>query len=323
MTNTTTNFESIELETSDQLNRYYSIRGDILNLHEISSPWERASRTKTWLIKESTEFDEISPVLNRLQVMSAKSVKEGDTFAVIDLDVIPYHKEVIMNVSKLKVIEKIKLTNSGSIDYVEFTDGTRYPKQIHATYNNKPLFLAYYFKSVSELEKAKSILKLSFPESWELITETLMESSGYIPSESEKNDPRWKTALTVDVTPTSIQDNARKLGSIIGRDGVPPNIRNNDTTAKYNKRTQMTTTSGSIATGGNSNKKTSSIFTGIKTSKKYANSLTEGKDEFQIINKKTKEVHGTYRFEPAAQKALNDLDDKHEFKIVKKIQKEK
>jgi hypothetical protein len=54
---------------------------------------------------------------------------------------------------------------------------------------------------------------------------SLPECSGYIPSEKEKNDPRWKMALTVDVTPNSIKDNARKLGSKIQRNGRPPLLR--------------------------------------------------------------------------------------------------
>lgn len=53
----------------------------------------------------------------------------------------------------------------------------------------------------------------------------LHECSGYIPSEAEKNDDRWKTALTVDIKPDTMQKNAAKLGSKIGRDGRPPLMR--------------------------------------------------------------------------------------------------
>lgn len=53
----------------------------------------------------------------------------------------------------------------------------------------------------------------------------LLEASGYIPTEKEKNDSRFKTALTVDVTPNSIRDNAKKLGSKISRAGIPPLLR--------------------------------------------------------------------------------------------------
>jgi hypothetical protein len=53
----------------------------------------------------------------------------------------------------------------------------------------------------------------------------LFEASGYIPSEAERDDPRFSTALTVDVHPDSIQQNAKKLGSKIKRSGVPPILK--------------------------------------------------------------------------------------------------
>jgi hypothetical protein len=57
------------------------------------------------------------------------------------------------------------------------------------------------------------------------LPEGVTEASGYIPSNKEKNDPKFKTALTVDVTPNSIKDNAKKLGSKISRAGIPPLLR--------------------------------------------------------------------------------------------------
>lgn len=51
-------------------------------------------------------------------------------------------------------------------------------------------------------------------------------ASGYIPSEAEKNDPRFKMALTVDIKPDTMQKNAKKLGWKIQRDGTPPLLRN-------------------------------------------------------------------------------------------------
>jgi hypothetical protein len=58
-----------------------------------------------------------------------------------------------------------------------------------------------------------------------LNTAGLEESSGYIPSKKEKNDSRWKTALTIDITPNSIKDNAKRLGSKVSRAGIPPLLR--------------------------------------------------------------------------------------------------
>ncbi len=53
-------------------------------------------------------------------------------------------------------------------------------------------------------------------------------ASGYIPSNAERNDPRFKTGLTVDVKPNSIKQNAKKLGlGNIHRSGVPQTMKSN------------------------------------------------------------------------------------------------
>jgi len=57
------------------------------------------------------------------------------------------------------------------------------------------------------------------------ITEITEGASGYIPSEKEKNDPRYKMALTVDIKPDTMKKNAKKLGSKISRSGIPPQAR--------------------------------------------------------------------------------------------------
>jgi len=50
-------------------------------------------------------------------------------------------------------------------------------------------------------------------------------ASGYIPSNAQKNDPRFKMALTVDIKPDTMQKNAKKFGWNIKRDGTPPLLR--------------------------------------------------------------------------------------------------
>lgn len=52
----------------------------------------------------------------------------------------------------------------------------------------------------------------------------ISESSGYIPSEKQKNDPRFSTALTVDVKPDSIKKNAKAFSSKVSRAGIPPTL---------------------------------------------------------------------------------------------------
>ena len=56
-------------------------------------------------------------------------------------------------------------------------------------------------------------------------TQGINEASGYIPSAKEKNDPRFKTALTVDVKPDAIKKNAKAFGFKTSRAGIPPQAR--------------------------------------------------------------------------------------------------
>lgn len=63
------------------------------------------------------------------------------------------------------------------------------------------------------------------------IIEIINEASGYIPSDKEKKDWRFKTALTVDITPDSIKDNVKKLNlGKISRAGIPNTLRSDGKT---------------------------------------------------------------------------------------------
>jgi hypothetical protein len=54
------------------------------------------------------------------------------------------------------------------------------------------------------------------------INKEVSESSGYIPSYSERNDPRFKMALSVDVDPNIMPRQAKAMGlGTIKRDGRP------------------------------------------------------------------------------------------------------
>jgi len=53
------------------------------------------------------------------------------------------------------------------------------------------------------------------------------EASGYIPSEKQKNDPRFSTALTVDIKPDSIKKNAKAFYWNTSRAGIPPTAKAN------------------------------------------------------------------------------------------------
>jgi hypothetical protein len=59
------------------------------------------------------------------------------------------------------------------------------------------------------------------------ISEILIEASGYIPSQKEKNDPRYCMALTVDIKPDSIKKNAKAFYWNTSRAGIPPTAKAN------------------------------------------------------------------------------------------------
>jgi hypothetical protein len=59
----------------------------------------------------------------------------------------------------------------------------------------------------------------------EQLQSLLSEASGYIPSETEKNDPRFCKALTVDVHPDTMKKGAKKFGWNISRAGIPPTLQ--------------------------------------------------------------------------------------------------
>lgn len=53
------------------------------------------------------------------------------------------------------------------------------------------------------------------------------ESSGYIPTEAEKNDPRYSMALTADIRPGEINRQAKKMGWPTDTLGRPPVLKTN------------------------------------------------------------------------------------------------
>ena len=113
-------------------------------------------------------------------------------------------------------------------------DGSKI-RQAAKEYAKKPEFKQWFGKSGSEeiFDKAASwgrygARQLS-QEAYEWFKEQqgqskVNEASGYIPSEKEKNDPRFKTALTVDVKPDSIKKNAKAFYSKVSRAGIPPTL---------------------------------------------------------------------------------------------------
>lgn len=73
--------------------------------------------------------------------------------------------------------------------------------------------------------RAKEFITIS--SSLPSLDNIIESASGYIPSKKEKNDPRYKTALTVDIKPDTMKKNAKAFGFNISRTGIPKQAKTN------------------------------------------------------------------------------------------------
>lgn len=155
------------------------------------------------------------------------------------------YKEAVKNLSKdieyydkmvsfLAAVERINRDAKDDVDVDDISKMMNEESQVeYALYvNGKP-----NIKDVSKpkLEKLVDFLKkrgiegpyeikqLSKPSRR---SDWIGEASGYIPSEAQKNDPRFSYALTVDVHPDTMKKQAKAMGlGNIQRDGRPPLLR--------------------------------------------------------------------------------------------------
>lgn len=101
--------------------------------------------------------------------------------------------------------------------------------EVEDEFQRKGIATAMYDMAKKIAQKSKAVIVPSHAQTsdakrlWK--NKKVWEASGYIPSEKEKNDPRFKTALTVDVKPDSIKKNAKAFTWKTSRAGIPPQAR--------------------------------------------------------------------------------------------------
>ena len=110
------------------------------------------------------------------------------------------------------IVEVIKKTGAGEYS-VKMPDG-RIADFPHNIVRNNIVYHTFFFNNKSQYEKLKTAIKLKFD------TE-LKESSGYIPTKAQANDPRFKMALTVDVHPGQTGKEANKMALKTDSQGKP------------------------------------------------------------------------------------------------------
>ena len=99
-----------------------------------------------------------------------------------------------------------------------------YPKSASGNY---AIMLTGLFDTVDNYDKFRMVMELKYDKEFPPVDlKSVKESaSGYIPSKKEANDPRFKTALTVDIKPDTLQKNAKAFGFKTSRAGIPPLLR--------------------------------------------------------------------------------------------------
>ena len=150
-------------------------------------------------LNESKEMASIEPFIHGIhQVDSKRTVKAGDTFSVLSFDILFAWQEIeVSGFTTPKQVANVKMHSNGTINYVEFTDGDRFPRLTPATYSGKPVVQTAYFDDKNSAEQALTMLLLKVPNTWTVDTsgiESGVEENtiGYIQEENpDYIDEKW------------------------------------------------------------------------------------------------------------------------------------
>jgi len=184
----------------------------------------------------------LSAKLKQLDQRDNVVIKVGKKISILSVSIIPADKFSKIEVSgfvKPKEIVKINVDNNNKIDTIEFSDGSIFPEAAEfTTVDGVNLTNTIFFPNETSVSKAYTSLWMwlnslegngwtieKYMSEDQTMTQSIEEASGYIPSNAEKNDPRFKSALTVDVKPNAIKKNAKAFSWLTTRAGIPPTAR--------------------------------------------------------------------------------------------------
>ena len=120
-------------------------------------------------LTESSEANEIAPFIQMINsVDTAKTIKVGDYFSVLAFEINFAWKEIgAFGFTDLKEVVDVKMHSNGTISYIKFADGDRYPRLTPATYQGKPIVQTAYFDRAGAAGAALTALALKVPNGWE------------------------------------------------------------------------------------------------------------------------------------------------------------
>lgn len=188
---------------------------------------------------ENVDDDPLRSFLEHINSLSSNinTINIGDTVAilrvstirrwrVLTLEILPQAR--VLSISSNELIYTSDGKTTRAID-LELMNDTTLERGVHIITDPDKIDRIYtdveWYQPRFDAQNWHVELRNTLFETLEDRVRSIQEASGYIPSPRERHDPRFKTALTVDVNPYSIQDNARRLGMKIARDGRPPLLR--------------------------------------------------------------------------------------------------
>ena len=174
--------------------------------------------------------DNVEKIQQLLNAYSSRKVKIGKKYIPVMINAFRssiLFSDVNRNISAQSLAKFGILTNETSDAVYIKIDGKEIefpsPNLVKMFYHGTVLI-----ESVEKYERFRTHVALVFDVHMpEFDYDTLNEASGYIPSEKEKNDPRFKSALSCDVRPQTMQNNAKRFGNKLSRSGIPPTAKSN------------------------------------------------------------------------------------------------
>lgn len=221
--------------------QYHAIKNRIgfklfpLGIHEIA---ENVYRTQKNLLLESnhTTLSEFATLIKKYDLRKKVNLNVGSTVSILQFVPHVYETPPVIDVlghTSPKEIASIHYDETDKVEWIGFTDHTSFPDKHFLSSGKGGELLGLYtlfFPTERDAKHALLAATVVCPDGWEIYTKNLQENmsedaSGYIPSAKQKNDPRFKTALTVDVKPDTVKKNAKAFGFNVSRAGIPPLLR--------------------------------------------------------------------------------------------------
>lgn len=128
--------------------------------------------------QSSSDIRHFIDKLNSTGLNKNSEISVGDTLSVLDFEINFAWKEIyVRGFTTPRTIVKISKNNDGTINYIKFDNGDRFPQLTPVVYQGKPVDYAVYFNAETEAKKNLSMLALSVPQDWNFDISELQNES--------------------------------------------------------------------------------------------------------------------------------------------------